>query len=116
MDSSILAVLISSAISALTTYLVTSRQKEKDLQERLQILCYGVQALLRNKIRELNEVYQVVGWCTVEQKENFNNLYEQYHRLGSNGVMTHIKDEILAMPTEAPVKEDEANAENTSGN
>lgn len=102
MDSAILAVLISSAISALTTYLVTSRQKEKDLQERLQILCYGVQALLRNKMLELHEVYRVAGWCTVDQKVNFENIYSCYHTLGTNGVMTKIKDEVLAMPTEAP--------------
>ena len=112
----IIEVLIGSLLSAAITYVKTVRKDDKELEDKLQVLCAGVQALLRNKMRELNEVYQVVGWCTVEQKDNFNNLYEQYHRLGSNGVMTHIKDEILAMPTEAPVKEDEANDENTSGN
>lgn len=112
----IIEVLIGSLLSAAITYVKTVRKDDKALEEKLQVLCASVQALLRNKMRELNEVYQVVGWCTVEQKENFNNLYEQYHRLGSNGVMTHIKDEILAMPTEAPVKEGEENAENPSGN
>lgn len=112
----IIAVLIGALLSSAITYVKTVRKDDKALEAKLQVLCAGVQSLLRNKMRELNEVYQVVGWCTVEQKENFNNLYEQYHRLGSNGVMTHIKDEILSMPTEAPVKEDEANDANTSGN
>lgn len=112
----IVEVLVGSLLSAAITYIKTTKRNDKELQAQLQTLCYGVQALLRNKMRELNEVYHVVGWCTVEQKENFNNLYEQYHQLGSNGVMTHIKDEILAMPTEAPTIEEGVTHENPSSN
>jgi len=110
----IVEVLVGSLLSAAITYIKTTKRNDKELQAQLQTLCYGVQALLRNKMYELSEVYKVAGWCPNEQKENFSHLYDCYHSLGENGVMTKVKDEILDMPTMAPAEEGVANEISTS--
>ena len=65
----------------------------------------GLQATLRHDLYEIAHKARKDGYCPDETKYDFNNMYEQYHKLGNNGVMDGIKDEILAMPTE-PTKKD----------
>ena len=38
-------------------------------------------------------------------KENFENVYTNYHSLGLNGVMDGIRKSFMELPTEAPEKE-----------
>ena len=40
------------------------------------------------------------GWCSHLEKEEFLNAYQTYHELGGNGVITHIKEEVLSLPDE----------------
>jgi len=35
--------------------------------------------------------------CTVSEKQSFANMYECYHALGKNGVMTSIYNKVMAM-------------------
>lgn len=65
----------------------------------------GLQATLRHDLYEIAHKARKDGYCPDETKYDFNSMYEQYHKLGKNGVMDGIKDEILAMPTE-PTKKD----------
>lgn len=64
----------------------------------------GVQALLRDRlIAEYNEAVRK-GYARIYDKENFENMYVQYHSLGVNGVMDEIRDKYRTLPTEKEEK------------
>lgn len=58
----------------------------------------GVQALLRAQLISEWNYYQDKGFAPIYAKENFENVYQQYHNLGANGVMDDIRTKFLALP------------------
>lgn len=71
----------------------------KNEQER-NALKLGVQAMLRNELIKQYKTYMKQGYADYDDKENWINLYNQYHTLGVNGVMDKYKDKVLSMPDE----------------
>ena len=53
----------------------------------------GIQSLLRHEMYELNEKYPENVPDHV--KERFQDLYNSYHALGGNGVMTVLYDDFI---------------------
>lgn len=62
----------------------------------------GVQALLRAQMIADYNKYIELGYAPIYAKENFENCWKQYHRLGVNGVMDDLHIRFLALPTEKP--------------
>lgn len=60
----------------------------------------GDQASLRNDLYQLYNECKHKGFATIDERENFINLYDKYHDLGANGVMDDIKGKFLSLPTE----------------
>lgn len=60
----------------------------------------GVQALLRDRM--LSSYYYCARkeCATVDEKESFEHLYNQYKALGGNGVMEHIRESFMDLPME----------------
>lgn len=73
------------------------------LREDIELLKQGTQALLRNQLYETSDRFNNKGYATVEEKNNFENMYKKYHNLGKNGVMDNLYEEVLDMPTTLPV-------------
>ena len=44
--------------------------------------------------------YTELGYAPIYARENFKNIYENYHALGLNGVMDDINKKFLELPTE----------------
>ncbi|MBQ1575408.1 MAG: hypothetical protein IIZ83_00475, partial [Oscillospiraceae bacterium] len=65
----------------------------------------GVQALLRAEMIDLYNHYCEKGHAPIYARENFENLWAQYHALGANGVMDDIRHRFLALPTEPEDKD-----------
>ena len=87
--------IFSAAIIAVATNFA-KRIKEND--DETQAVKSGVQALLRAQmISEYNKAKDR-GYAPIYAKDNFQNMWDNYHNLGANGVMDAIKDEYLAMP------------------
>lgn len=66
----------------------------------------GVQALLRAQLIADWNHYSEKGFAPIYARENFENVYQQYHSLGANGVMDDIRNKFLALPTDKPRKEE----------
>ena len=66
---------------------------------RIRALQLGVQALLRAQMISDFNRYQEKGFAPLYARENFENCYVQYKRLGGNWVMTDIHTKFLALPT-----------------
>ena len=58
----------------------------------------GVQALLRAQLITDWNYYSKKGYAPIYARENFENVYQQYHNLGANGVMDDIHSKFLALP------------------
>lgn len=83
------------------------RRREKDKiasKEDAELLKIALQALLRSQLYELYEKWVPLHWAPKDVKENFENLYKNYHGLGQNGVMDHIHEEFMSLPTLNPKK------------
>ena len=59
----------------------------------------GLQALLRDRLIYQYEKYKDKGYAPIYARENFENLYTQYHNLGANGVMDDIREQFRQLPT-----------------
>ena len=64
----------------------------------------GVQALLRSQLYAEYNKWKEREYAPIWARENFINMYNQYHGLHRNGVMDDIKEAFLALPTEREEK------------
>lgn len=58
----------------------------------------GLQALLRSELYRLYDQCTERGCARHYERENFENLYRQYHGLGANGVMDDIRRKFMELP------------------
>ena len=68
--------------------------KEQTREQEMLTLKLGVQALLRNEIQRA--FYECVKktYCTIDDIDNIENMYAQYHALGGNGPITRLIEKI----------------------
>jgi hypothetical protein len=68
------------------------------LIKKIKGIALGVQALLRAQLISDWNSYSKKGYAPIYAKENFENVYQQYHNLGANGVMDDIHTKFLNLP------------------
>ena len=66
----------------------------------IRALQLGVQALLRAQMINDYNHYLEKGFAPIYARQNFENCWSQYERLGKNGVMKDIREKFLALPTQ----------------
>ena len=62
----------------------------------------GVQALLRDRLMAGYKFYRAQGWADEDDRSNLENVYQQYHALGANGVMDDLRTKFLSLPVDPP--------------
>lgn len=70
------------------------KQKSKD-----KVIEEGVQALLRNELVRRYREYESKGEMSILDKENIEDMFIQYERLGGNGTVKHLMTELLDLKT-----------------
>lgn len=65
---------------------------------RIRALERGVQALLRAQMISDYNHYSEKGKAPIYARQSFENLWEQYEKLGKNGVMEDIHRKFLELP------------------
>lgn len=76
----------------------TLAKAQRDAKLEADALKLGVQAMLRDRLYQLYRYCKKQGYAAEYERENFNNMYKQYHALGENGVMDDVHDKFLALP------------------
>ncbi len=76
----------------------------KELQSTDRELKEGMQALLRDRLYELYGKCIRKKYATIEERNNFNNMYQRYHNLGQNGVMDDIYHKFMRLPTKEQIE------------
>lgn len=84
----------------LVTIIEIFYKKIKNNEKRTEALKLGVQALLRDRLYAYYNKYSEYKYAPIYAKENFENIYKQYHNLGNNGVMDDIYRKFMELPTE----------------
>ena len=84
----------------LITILTAVWNKIKVNEKKTESVQLGVQALLRDRLYSTYLKYAEKGYAPIYAKENFENMYNQYHTLGANGVMDDIYRKFMALPLE----------------
>ena len=74
-----------------------TEQKTEQKTESVQL---GIQALLRDRLYQSYLHYTDKGYAPIYARENFDNMYKQYHNLGANGVMDDLYDKFMNLPLE----------------
>ena len=74
--------------------------KIKNNEKRTEALKLGVQARVRDRLYAYYNKYSEIKYAPIYAKENFENIYKQYHNLGNNGVMDDIYRKFMELPTE----------------
>lgn len=69
-------------------WLLQNQKKDRDANTR------GTMLLLRVQLIEYHDRYMAQGSIPSYAYENFEEMYEAYHRLGGNGMITKMKEEI----------------------
>ena len=84
----------------LITILTAVWRKIQLNEKKTESVQFGVQALLRDRLYSTYLHYQEKGFAPIYARENFENMYNQYHVLGANGVMDDIYRKFMALPLE----------------
>lgn len=69
-------------------YLLKEQKKERDANSR------GTMLLLRVQLIEYHDKYTAQGHIPSYAYQNFCEMYEAYHELGGNGMVTKMNEEI----------------------
>lgn len=69
-------------------WLLKKQKKDRDANSK------GTMLLLRVQLIEYHDKYMAIGSIPSYAFENFCEMYEAYHELGGNGMITKMKEEI----------------------
>ena len=90
----------------LITILTGVWKRIKQNEKKTESVQLGVQALLRDRLYSTYLKYAEKGYAPIYARENFENMYKQYHILGANGVMDDIYHKFMALPLEKQESEE----------
>ena len=96
---------IPTLIGSLWAYLIKRIQHSDEQTKALQ---KGVQAPLRERLLHSYRKFFKLGYVDYYDRQNVDNMYQQYHSLYKNGVMDDMHIRFMALPlgTEEEVEED----------
>lgn len=69
-------------------WLLKNQKKSRDANSR------GTMLLLRVQLIEYHDKYMAIGHIPSYAYENFCEMYQAYHSLGGNGMITHMYEDV----------------------
>lgn len=80
--------IVLTALMGYIVWLLKKQKKDRDANSK------GTMLLLRVQLIEYHNKYTILGSIPSYAYENFCEMYEAYHELGGNGMITKMKEEI----------------------
>ena len=80
--------IVLTALMGYIVWLLKQQKKERDANSR------GTMLLLRVQLIEYHDKYMEQGYIPSYAYQNFCEMYEAYHELGGNGMITKMYEEI----------------------
>lgn len=88
--------LVVAGIAMYCKHIASLVRKEREEQKALRD---GMRSLLRRQIIADCEQAVREGYCETKTKDTIEDMYNSYHALGGNGVVTKLKDQAMNLPT-----------------
>lgn len=95
--ATVLAFLLKNAIQE--NHKLKQERTEED-KKTSDALKGGVKCLLRSKLMEYHEIYVDRKHISPDEYENWTSMYDSYHDLGGNGMITHMAEDIEELKME----------------
>lgn len=76
------------SLTGYAVWLLKRQKKDRDANSR------GTMLMLRAKLIEYHRDWTERGYVTRHGLETFLEMYEAYHDLGGNGMVTHLREEV----------------------
>ena len=92
----VLSYLIPTILGGVLGFISTKLKKNKKKDLAIE---QGVQALLRNEIIRRYREFESKGEISILDKENLEEMFEQYKNLGGNGTVKKMMDDLLNLKT-----------------
>lgn len=80
--------IILTSVLGYVVWLLKQQKKDRDANSK------GTMLLLRVQLIEYHKEWTERKYITKHGLENFIEMYNAYHELGGNGMVTHLKEEI----------------------
>lgn len=80
--------IVLTALMGYIVWLLKKQKKDRDANSK------GTMLLLRVQLIEYHDKYMAIGSIPSYAFENFCEMYEAYHELGGNGMITKMKEEV----------------------
>ena len=80
--------IVLTALMGYIVWLLKKQKKDRDANSK------GTMLLLRVQLIEYHDKYTILGSIPSYAYENFCEMYEAYHELGGNGMITKMREEI----------------------
>lgn len=94
------AIYSAAAVVALLGVMLSNRRVEKkNADKENELVKSALRALLRSELMRTHHQAVRDGHASTLDKEIMERTYQSYHRLGGNGIATHLYDEMMALPT-----------------
>ena len=99
----ILITLISSGTITALINLWQSNKKTKfndltNIQNDLTLLKTALRSQMRERLRQKYYESVRIGFVSIEDREDFESMYQQYHALGGNGYLTRCYEQYMNLP------------------
>jgi len=95
-------------IAILTWVVKRTTSRVKHEQEQNEAMRDGMRALLMRQIQQDCEAVIAEGTASVETKTAIEGMYQAYHKLGGNGIITNLRDQMMCLPTQTKKEDDHA--------
>ncbi len=76
----------------------SAENARKAENEKRDSISRGAMLLLRVQLIEYHEEWMRRGYVTKHGIQNFIEMYNTYHSLGGNGMVTHLLEEVSELP------------------
>ena len=75
-------------------------EQNQVMEAQNKAIMLGVQAFLRDRLLQGYRHYITQGWADYDDRENLENIYDQYHALGANGIMDDMRAQFRNLPSQ----------------
>lgn len=77
---------------------------QEEIRSDVELLKQGMQATLKNDLKVRYENWLKKGYAPMDARDDLEKMYQVYHGLGKNGVLTKLHDRFMDLPLEKPSK------------
>ena len=82
-------------LTALITFIRLQVKQNRAVRE-------GLEAILRDRLLQAYRHYEEKGWADSDDRQNWENMYIQYHALGGNGIIEDLRRKLFELPIRKP--------------